>query len=159
MFTANYHIYTRNQWRKNTRLFIHASTFTSSSFPVNQNEALDTSPVIVTWASWGPQSTRFMSYTEEETSFGYNVGYAGTQLNFNSLDIARDLHRARSSTQEPQDGSPCLRTIFGRDSPTTVLADGIFEEDIQTHLPFRCWGAQAPGCLVVPAEDWIYLVK
>lgn len=68
-------------------MFIHASAFTSSQS--HQIRAQGVQPMIVPWASWGPKHTRFMPYTEEGVSFGYNVGYEGNQLNFNQLDIAR----------------------------------------------------------------------
>ncbi len=138
--------------QKTYKLYIHPSAFTS--FLVDQTLVQDTRPVIIPWASWGPKLTRFMLSEGYETSFGYNVAYKNNQLNFNTLDITRDLHRARSSTL--QDPSSCPHTFFDEDTPTTVPADETFEEDILTYLPYRRWNAPSEG-FVLPAENnWVY---
>ncbi len=137
------------------KLYIHPSAFTS--FLADQTLVQGTQPVFIPWASWGPKLTRFMLSENYETFFGYNVAYKNNQLSFNTLDIARDLHRARDSTQ--QDPLSCPHTFFGRDSPTTVPANETFKEDIVTCLPYRRWSAPSEDYLVIPVESWIYFTK
>ncbi len=137
------------------KLFVHPSAFTS--FLMNQTRAQSTLPVLIPWTSWGPELTRFMVAGSLQTFFGYNVAYTNNQLNFNLLDIARDLHRLRTSTQ--QDQSSCPQTFFDQDSPTTISANGSFKEDILTYLPYRWWGTPSEGSLVIPVEGWVYFTK
>lgn len=139
------------------KMLIHTSTFTSSQ--VAQLRFRSAQPENIQWASWGPKFTRLMPYTEEGVLFGYNIGYEGDQFNFNQLDIARDIHRAKTSTQDPRIRSTYLESFFDQDTPTTIPADGTFREDILTYLPFRWWHAQSPGCRLIPAEDWVYFTK
>ncbi len=138
-------------------MFIHPSAF--ASFEGNQTQVRGTQPVIIPWASWGPKFTRFM--LDESfgtgTSFGYNAAYKDNQLNFNTLGIARDLHRARNLVL--QDPSSCPQAFFDQDTPTTVPAKQTFKDGIVTYLSYRWWGARSEGCIVVPLEDWVYFTK
>lgn len=138
-------------------MFIQASTFTSPQ--VAQTRARNTQPESIQWASWGPKSTRLMPCTGMVVSFGCNVSCEGNQFNFNQLDIARDLHRAKTSSQDPRNQSMYLETFLDQNTPTTAPAGEIFREDVSTYLPFRRWHARSPGSSVIPAEDWVYVKK
>lgn len=141
------------------RMFIHPSAFSSRAMGRLEVEGSLPEVRVIPWASWGPTSTRLLDHTAGGTFFGYNVGYDGKQLNFNALDIVRDIHRARNSIRDLRD--PPLHTpkVFDRHSPTTIPANGIFQEDVTTYLPYRSWDVRIPGCQVIPSEDWIHFAS
>ncbi len=138
------------------RMFIHPFAF--DSLAISHLGVSGSLPKAIPWASWGPNSTRILDYVAVETCLGYNVGCEGNQLNFNTLDIARDLHRIRSPSQGPQELSSHPQKFFGRHSPTIIPANGIFQEDVTTYLPYRSWDVQIPGCQIIASEDWIHFV-
>lgn len=155
VLSVNYAVSHRTIGQHQFMLYIHPSAF--ASFLDHKASVQDAQPLTIPWVSWGPKLTRFMRSDSYETFFGYNVAFTNNQLNFNTLDIARDLQRTRSSIQQDQLSYPHI--FFDQGSPTTIPATEIFKEDIVTYLPYRWWGAPTEEYISHPIENnWVNLI-
>jgi hypothetical protein len=113
----------------------------------------DGTPSVHAWSSWGPPITRWIKHGVGYPSLGlkpyaYRVGTPGRILDFNPLDIARDLCRQKNTPTRSlpsllsgrvqnvphDDEQPPSRIVT---QPTIIFSDERFREDVISSLPYR----------------------
>lgn len=136
-----------------------ADTFSSLNQPAQ--------PPVIPWESWGPHNTRCFIDNDNAVpgSHGYQILRPDfTMLNFNPIDIARDLHRVGAKTHttsvqgltrqkkpfrllRSDKSAPTLELLDNVDipgcagrivrEPTIIRREAMFSQDIVTTLPYR----------------------
>ncbi len=163
--------------------FLHCiptSVFTSVAGRLTSLDVTD-EPLVLEWKSWGPENTRcFLDMNPRPfhcppANFGHQVLQRDLSLlDFNQLDITRDLHRLKMSALSDSSHAHALSApigdledvdIPGTDtriirSPTVIPRGEIFDDDVVTTLPYKRtqidWDSSFPTpSFVYGGETWV----
>lgn len=141
---------------RNYLIFIDPSIF--QNFPAQLQSATDTTSTIVPWSAWGQKNTRWAVDAGLRPSlgprcYGTRVLLPDRLLDFNCLDVARDLNHVAVTGRDQYSGN-----LVGRDSPTLHPAGSVFREDVVSELPYRevKHGFEGPIWNICPGEDWVH---
>lgn len=130
--------------REDVDFFIDPTPF-RSFLPIGQ------SPGVISWASWGPKNSRVFKHTDF-SCYGTRVIFGRKLLDFNTLDVNRDISRIKDNGANPYPGN----VYCGRDMPTSYVTDHMFAGNVLSELPYREINLEGFRLLSIhPGEDWI----
>ncbi|OBZ67345.1 hypothetical protein A0H81_12696 [Grifola frondosa] len=139
-------------------------------------------PLTIPWDSWGPSCSRCFHLESEQPRFygksmyAYRMLLPHRLLDFNPIDLARELCRTGSSTRSGNtidlDGSEIRGEDGGKDArssrvphntsmiiteETRIPAGDMFIDDVVTRLPYRSTPLDIPARYgtILGGEDWI----